>query len=736
MAPKTSAAPKALEDLLAKARSYMPDADLSILEQAYAFAEKAHAGQKRRSGEDFVQHPLGTAFILANLQMDPVTLAAALLHDTVEDTPVRLKEVEKQFGEEIAMLVDGVSKLGRIKVKSHEEAQAKNFRKMLIAMAKDIRVIIIKLADRMHNMQTLEYMDRDKQVEKATETVEIYAPLAHRLGISQLKWELEDLAFQTLEPDKFRQIQKMVAERREEREAYSQACIDAVNAELEKVGVEADVSGRPKHFFSIYQKMSQRGKEFSELYDLTAIRVLVDTVRDCYAALGVIHALWKPVPGRFKDYIAMPKGNMYQSLHTTVIGPEGRPLEIQIRTHAMHRTGEYGIAAHWRYKEGGTKADERFDERLAWLRQMLEWQTDLKDPREFMESLKIDLFEDEVFVFTPQGDVFSLKAGSTPLDFAYAVHTDVGHHCVGAKVNNQIVPLGYELKMGDVIEILTSKSSAGPSKDWLAMVKTSRAKNKIRQFFSREDREEHEEEGRDALQKVLRRHGMSLNPAPTQKALEAIAKELNFVHAQDLYVSIGAGKTSPKQVATKVINALAKQAPPEATPAEEAIKLVSPTVPAKKRRPSPTGIRVRGVADVLVRIARCCNPVPGDEIVGFVTRGRGVSVHRKDCPNAVELKKASDDRMIEVEWDTEQAALFQVEIQVEALDRTKLLRDVSNAVSDSGVNILAANVATSKEGIATFRFIFEISNLGQLKGLIANVRRIEGVFDAHRVVPR
>lgn len=719
----------------------MPDADLSILERAYAFAQKAHAKQTRLSGAPFIEHPLGTALVLARLQMDTTTLAAALLHDTVEDTPVTLAEVKKEFGEEIAMLVDGVSKLGRIKVRSHEEAQAQNFRKMFVAMAKDIRVIIIKLADRLHNMQTVGFIDRDKQIEKARETLEIYAPLAHRLGISQLRWELEDLAFATLEPEKYRRVQMMVAERREEREAYLKKAISQLEHELAKVSVSADISGRPKHFYSIYQKMSQRGKEFHEIYDLTALRVLVDTVRDCYAALGVIHSLYKPVPGRFKDYIAMPKVNMYQSLHTTVIGPEGRPLEIQIRTQAMHRTSEYGIAAHWRYKEGtpGGKSEESFDERLSWLRQMLEWQTDLKDPREFMESLKIDLFEDEVFVFTPKGDVISLKAGSTPLDFAYAVHTDVGHHTVGAKVNNQIVPLGYELKMGDAVEILTSKSSQGPSKDWLAMVRTNRAKSKIRQFFSKESREEHEEQGRDALQKVMRKHGMSLNPAPTMRALEDIASDMNFMRVEDLLASVGAGHTSPKQVATKLINALQKRAAASGAgvggAGVEAIELAPPPKPPPKPRAARTGIRVRGVSDVLVRIARCCNPVPGDEIVGFVTRGRGVSVHRRDCPNALELTTASPDRLIDVDWDTAHQALFQVEIQVEALDRTKLLRDISTAISDAGVNILSANVSTGREGIAVLRFSFEINNLSQLSAVLANVRRIDGVFDAHRVVP-
>jgi guanosine-3',5'-bis(diphosphate) 3'-pyrophosphohydrolase len=729
MTPKTKTRHQGLEDLLTRTASYMPDADLSVLERAYAFADKAHKGQVRRSGEEFMQHPLGTALILAGLQTDLVTLTAALLHDTVEDTSVTLAQVKKEFGEEVAMLVDGVSKLGRIEFRSREEHQAQNLRKMLIAMARDIRVIVIKLADRLHNMRTVAYMDREKQIQKARETMEIYAPLAHRLGISQLKWELEDLAFQTLEPEKFRQVQKMVAERREAREAYVAECSRILQDEFTRIGLAAEVSGRPKHFYSIHEKMSQRGKEFNEIYDLSGLRILVDSVHDCYAALGAIHSLWKPMPGRFKDYIAMPKVNMYQSLHTTVIGPQGKPLEIQIRTHAMNRMGEYGVAAHWRYKEGPSKADTRFDERLSWLRQMLEWQTDLKDPREFMETLKVDLFDEEVFVFTPAGDVISLGSGSTPVDFAYAVHSDVGNHYVGAKVNNQIVPLRYELQMGDVVEVMTNKNSAGPSKDWLAVVKTSKAKNKIKQWFSKESREEHEEMGRETLQKVLRKQGMSLNPAPTMRALEQIAKDMNFAHAEDLFISIGAGKSSAKQVMTKLLSVMQKE------PAEAHEETKRPVVPVKRRRPSKTGISVRGVSDVLVRIARCCNPVPGDEVVGFVTRGRGISVHRRECPNAVELSESSPDRLIEVEWDTGQPALFQVEIQVEALDRTRLLRDVSSAVSDSGVNILAANVNTSREGIAMLRFIFEISNLSQLTGLLASVKRIDGVFDARRVLP-
>ncbi|MBN2822968.1 MAG: bifunctional (p)ppGpp synthetase/guanosine-3',5'-bis(diphosphate) 3'-pyrophosphohydrolase, partial [Coriobacteriia bacterium] len=636
-----------LEGIEAQLRRYNPVADVSGLEEAYRFALEKHAGQTRKSGEPFVNHPIEVCMILAGLNLDTATLQAALLHDVVEDSGVSLKEMRERFGPEVAALVDGVTKLGRIKFDSLAEAQSQNLRKMLIAMAKDIRVILIKLADRLHNMRTLAALDPEKRRQKAIETMEIYAPLAHRLGISSIKWELEDLAFYYLEPRKFQQIQKMVAESRAAREEYLERVIRQLSEELEAIGVESDISGRPKHLYSIYQKMTQRGKDFSEIYDLIALRVIVDSVKDVYGALGTVHSIWKPVPGRFKDYVAMPKFNMYQSLHTTVIGPAGRPLEIQIRTEEMHRTAEYGIAAHWRYKEGG-RADESFDERLAWLRQMLEWQTELKDPREFMEALKIDLFEDEVFVFTPKGDVQSLRRGSTPIDFAYAIHTEVGHHCVGAKVNGSIVPLGYELQMGDRVEILTNKSS-GPSRDWLNIVKTSSARSKIRTYFTKVNRVDDLQNGRDELTRILRKQGMGLGSQGMNKALDAVAAEMNLQTSDDLLASIGAGKTSPKQVMTKLIKHMAKDtvSPKEAEERTPALLPTTPmTPPRSKRRRTQSGVRVKGIDDLLVRLARCCNPVPGDEIVGFVTRGRGVSVHRKDCPNAKDLL-AQAERIID-----------------------------------------------------------------------------------------
>lgn len=716
-----------IKELIEKVKSYNPKADTALIEQAYHFARDSHRDQYRKSGEEFIEHPLAVAGILADIQMDTITIVAALLHDVVEDANIPLSEIKNKFGVEVSDLIGGVTKLSKLRYRSQEEAQAENLRKMFLAMAKDIRVILIKLVDRLHNLETLSSLAKEKQKEKARETLEIYAPLAHRLGIYQLKWQLEDLAFAALEPTIYKQIQKMVLEKRQEREEYLKEVINTLKKELKRVGIKnADITGRAKHFYSIYEKMKRKEKEFFEIYDLTAVRILVDSVKDCYGALGALHALWKPVPGRFKDYIAMPKFNMYQSLHTTVIGPKGRPLEVQIRTYQMHRTAEYGIAAHWRYKEGVKDADKA-EERLSWFRQMLEWQTELKDPREFMEALKIDLFQDEVFVFTPKGDVISLPAGATPLDFAYAIHTDVGNNCVGAKVNNKIASLGYHLQMGDIVEVMTSKSSSGPSRDWLGMVQTSRARSKIRQFLTKEIKEDSAHLGREALTKLLRKHGLTLRVALDSQMMEKIAGDLNFQKIDDLYASIGTGKTSPKHVVTRIINALARETP-AAELKEEKIEL--PTRPV--RRPSATGVRVKGIEDVLIRLAHCCNPVPGDKIIGFVTRGRGVSVHRKDCSNVRQLMNFPD-RIIDVFWEVKPTSTFQVEIQVEAIDRTKLLRDISTAISDAGVNIISASVNTTKEGLAIFRFIFEIGNLAHLKNILEDIKKIDAVFDAYRI---
>ncbi len=724
--------PTTLAEIEARVREYNPVADLTGLDKAYDCAVSAHEGQMRKSGEPFINHPVEVCLILAELHLDTATLKAALLHDVVEDSSVEMSEIREQFGDEVAALVDGVTKLGKIKFDTLAEQQSENLRKMLIAMAKDIRVILIKLADRLHNMRTLSALPPERRKEKARETMEIYAPLGHRLGISSIKWELEDLSFYYLEPRKFHQVQKMVAESREAREAYLKQVIEQLSGELAQFGIESDISGRPKHLYSIYQKMTRKGKDFNEIYDLIALRVIVDSVKDCYGTLGTVHSIWKPVPGRFKDYVAMPKFNMYQSLHTTVIGPAGRPLEIQIRNEEMHRTAEYGIAAHWRYKEGG-RGDESFDERLAWLRQMLEWQTELKDPREFMEALKIDLFEDEVFVFTPKGDVVSLRRGSTPIDFAYTVHTEVGNHCVGGKVNGAIVPLGYELQMGDRVEIMTNKNSS-PSRDWLNIVKTSRARSKIRAHFSKESREDDLACGRDELGKVMRKHGVGLGSAATSRALEAVSKEMNYVSGDDVLAGIGAGKISPKQVATKLLKHMSIEAPKQEKQ-HEGLPPDQPMVAPRAKRRRPTGgVKVKGIDDILVRLARCCNPVPGDEIVGFVTRGRGVSVHRKDCPNAQDLLR-TPERIIDVDWDRGSESTYQVEIMIEALDRMRLLQEVSSTLAEAGVNILSASIVTSREGISMMRFLFELGNMDQLQSVLKEVRAINGVFEADRMLP-
>jgi guanosine-3',5'-bis(diphosphate) 3'-pyrophosphohydrolase len=723
-----------LEQLEERVVGYSPAADLPLLRRAYDFAARAHEGQLRNSGEPFLVHPVEVCSILAEMHLDMPTLVAGLLHDTVEDSSATVEQVRAEFGEEVAALVDGVTKLGKIKFDTRDEAQSQNLRKMLIAMAKDIRVILIKLADRLHNMRTIEFLAPDRQRDKAIETMEIYAPLAHRLGISQVKWELEDLAFKVLEPAKYQQIQRLVADSRTAREAYLKQVISELTSQLEQVGIRAEISGRPKHFYSIYQKMSQKGKDFNEIYDLIALRIIVGSVKDCYGALGTVHSIWKPVPGRFKDYVAMPKFNMYQSLHTTVIGPAGRPLELQIRTEEMHRTAEYGIAAHWRYKEGGARGDESFDERLAWLRQMLEWQTELKDPREFMEALKIDLFEDEVFVFTPKGDVVSLRKGSTPIDFAYQIHTEIGNHTVGAKVNGSIVPLGYELQMGDRVDIMTNKSS-GPSRDWLNVVRTSSARSKIRSYFSKVSRTDDLARGKDELQKILRKQGLSMGSSAGAKALAHVAKEMNFAESNDLVAHIGAGKVSAKLIVGKLIKLLAGAEPVPVEPEKPEFTPLTPMLaPRSRRRKSPTGVRVKGIDDLLVRLAHCCNPVPGDPLVGFVTRGRGVSVHRASCPNARELLK-TPERIIEVEWDTGASTTYQVEIYIEARDRTGLLRDVTVALAEAGVNVLSANIATDKQGITTMRFLFELGNMEQLGAVLQRVRTLDGVFAADRMMP-
>ncbi len=669
------------------------------------------------------------AEILAELRLDTTTVEAALLHDTVEDTTVTVDDIEAEFGDEVARIVDGLTKLERFKFRSREQQQAENVRKMIVAMAGDIRVLLIKLADRLHNMRTLGALPVQKQRTIATETLEIYAPLANRLGVQEVKWELEDLSFKYLHPGPYREIASLVDARRDERTALIEDVTSQLRTKLKELGIKADVDGRPKHLYSIYEKMVIRGKEFNEIYDLVGVRVQVESLRDCYAALGAVHALWKPIPGRFKDYIAMPKSNMYQSLHTTVVGPTGRPLEIQVRTRDMHRTAQFGIAAHWRYKEGTKQAKEAAD--MAWLGQMMDWLKDMADPREFMEGLRIDLSGGRIFVFTPKGDVVNLPQGATPVDFAYAVHTDVGHRTIGAKVAGKLVPLDYELQTGDAVEILTSKAQGeGPSQDWLQFVATPRARNKIRQWFARGRREDAMEHGKDQLQRLMRKQNLPFKRLATDEALRQVAEEMKYPDLESLYVALGEGHVSPQSVMARLSRLVSDTSEEDEEPTE--VPLARPV------RIGPTdvsqGVVVRGLPDVWVRLGRCCTPVPGDEIVGFVTRGQGVSVHRTDCPNVKSLRE-EPERMIEVTWAEGKPTTFTVAIQVEALDRTRLLSDVATVLSDNHVNILSATSTTGRDRITRLRFTFELGDIAHLSSVLASVKRVDGVYDAYRVVP-
>ncbi len=718
---------KKINSLIEKIKEYNPKLDEALLVKAYEFAKLYHSEQFRASGEAFIEHPVQVAFILADLQMDEASIVAALLHDLLEDTDVELKQLDEHFGKEITSLIEGLTKLSKIQFKSQREHQAENLRKMFLAMAKDLRVVLIKLADRLHNMRTLRYLSDEKRQRIALETREIYAPLAHRLGVFQLKWQLEDLAFETLEPNKYAQISKMIDQKRAERERYIKQAIRFISKHLKSLKIEAEVSGRVKHFYSIYQKMANRSKDFNEIYDLLAIRIMVEKTSDCYAVLGALHSIYIPIPGRFKDYIAVPKANMYQSLHTTLVGEEGRPLEVQIRTSDMHRVAEFGVAAHWTYKEGvrGKKREEQ----QAWIKQVLQQNTS-GDSAEFLEDLKQDLFEQEVFLFTPQGDVKSLPRGATPIDFAYSIHTEVGHSLIGAKVNNKIVPLEYKLQMGDIVSILTSKNATGPGKDWINIVKTSKARNRIKQFFSKEIKEDSVQIGKDELVKALRKFKIKFVISKQQKMLEEIAKKLNFKAVNDLMASIGGGKTSAKQIATKIVNEL--NANEEPLEEESVVKKAAPAA-TKSKTSSKTGVAVKGINEVLVRLARCCNPVPQDDIIGFVTRGRGVSVHRSDCSNVASIKEMAPDQLIDVYWNIDKPLNFNVEVQVEALDRVKLLKDISTVISDSGVSIVSANVSTTKDGFAICRFVIEIASIGYLDNILKNIKKVDTVFDAYRI---
>jgi len=714
-----------IAELVQKVRTYDPSLDGSWLMRVYDMANRAHEGQRRASGESYIEHPLAVAGILADLEMDRQTIAAALLHDVVEDTSLTTEQVAAEFGEEIANLVDGVTKLTRIPYQSKEEAQVENLRKMFMAMAKDIRVIIIKLADRLHNMRTLGSLPPSKQLAIARETLDIYTPIAHRLGIWKIKWEMEDLCLRYIDPEGYREIVERVAKTRKERESTVETVIGSLNDEFKQLGIHAEIHGRPKHFYSIYTKM-KKGRDFSTIYDLTAIRIIVDSVKDCYAALGTVHALWTPLPGRFKDYIAMPKPNMYQSLHTTVVGPEGEPLEIQIRTWEMHRTSEYGIAAHWRYKEGG-KADQ-FENKLSWLRALLEWQKDMRDSRVFMENLKLDLFDSQVFIFSPRGDVFSMPAGGTPLDFAYNVHTDVGNHCVGARVNGRIVPLDHTMQNGDICEILVNKSSGRPSLDWLSIVKTSSAKHKIKQWFRKERREENVLAGQEAIEKELARQHISLSTL-SGEIIERIAKRLNYPTPTDLFAAVGFGDASGTSVANRIKDELKS----DNVVAFQAITR-PPSVSRRVARKT-SGIRIAGVDDVLVRLSKCCSPVPGDPIIGYVTIGKGVSVHRADCPN-VAYMTATPERMLEATWVGKTEITHAVDIEVEALDRPALLQDVMAVFAELKTLVSSVTARVKRDRHALVSLTVQIRDLEHLHAILRKLETLKDVRRVYRVTKR
>jgi GTP pyrophosphokinase len=721
-----------LEPLIKTVRGTHPKADIRLIERAYEVAAHWHAHQKRKSGDPYITHPLAVATILAELGMNTETICAALLHDTVEDTAYTLAELRREFDEDVAALVDGVTKLDRVKY--GESAEAETVRKMVIAMSRDIRVLVIKLADRLHNMRTLRYLPREKQERKARETLEIFAPLAHRLGMNTIKWELEDLAFATLYPKRHDEIARMVSERAPRRELFLQEVVKEVRVDLHEAKIKgARVTGRPKHYYSIYQKMIARNVGFEEIYDLVGIRVLVDSVRDCYAALGTIHARWNPIPGRFKDYIAMPKFNMYQSLHTTVIGPEGKPVELQIRTWGMHRRAEYGVAAHWKYKEeslvpGGRNGASGTD--MVWLQQLVDWQRETADPAEFLESLRFDLGAAEVYVFTPKGEVKPLPQGATPVDFAYAIHTEVGHRTIGARVNGRLVPLESALDNGDTVEIFTSKApDAGPSRDWLGFVKSARARNKIRHWFSKERREAAAENGKTAIARAMRKQGLPLQRMATGDALLAIATEMRFADLSALYAAVGEGHVSAQSVVSKLVQSVGGVAGAQDDLAETTL----PTRPPRPRPARDSGVVVEGAADVWARLSRCCTPVPGDEITGFVTKGHGVSVHRSDCTNLRHLLDSEPERLVAVRWSPTEDSLFLVAIQVEALDRTGLLSDVTRSISDQHVNILSASVTTTRDRVAVSKFTFEMGDPKHLGHVLRAVRAIDGVYDVYRV---
>lgn len=716
-----------VDEVIKKASTYMPPEDVTLISNAYQLAAKAHEGQIRKSGVPYIMHPIAVAGILVNLRLDATTVAAGFLHDVVEDTEITLDMLRQQFGEDVAALVDGVTKLEKIKYKSKEEQLAENHRKMLVAMAQDIRVILIKLADRLHNMRTLKHMSEEKQREISDETLEIFAPLAHRLGIASVKWELEDISLRYLNPQQYYRIVNLMQKKRTEREEYISEATDMIQEKLKELHIEADISGRPKHIFSIYKKMTSQSKQFNEIYDLLALRIIVHDIRDCYAVLGIVHTLWKPMPGRFKDYIAMPKANMYQSLHTTVIGPKGDPLEVQIRTMEMHQTAEIGIAAHWAYKEGTGQVKGSFEEKIGNLREIIQGgQEEAPNAQEFMESLKQDLFSDTVFVFTPKGEVIELPKGSVPLDFAYRIHSAVGNRCIGAKVNGKIVPLDHALKTGDIVEILTSKHSYGPSQDWLKIAKSAQARNKIKQWFKREKREENVAKGKEMIEAEIKSRGFELKEAQTEENYEEAANKFNFQSIEDMYAAVGYGGLTASQVVSRLTEKLRREREEQALPEFKSL----PT--HQQSTKSESGVRVKGVDNLLVRLSRCCTPVPGDDIIGFITRGRGVSIHRRDCPNI--LTDDCSERLIQVEWEGDLKHNYNVDIEITGHDRSGLLNDVLQVVGETKTNITAVTGKADKNRVATILMTISISNIDHLQKVVERIKRIKDIYSVRRIL--
>ena len=731
---------KELQEILDKIKKYAPNADVTPVIKAYELAKSAHAGVFRKSGEPYIIHPIAVANILADLELDMEVIAAGLLHDVVEDTPYTYEDITELFGKDIADLVDGVTKLGKIKYQTKEESQAENLRKMFLAMAKDIRVILIKLADRLHNMRTLKFMPEEKAKYKAKETLEIYGGIAHRIGISKIKWELEDLALKYIDPEGSRELSDKITMKRSKRQEYIDKIVHLLEEKFKEVDINCEVSGRPKHFYSIYKKMKKKNKTFEEIYDLTAVRIIVDTVKDCYAVLGMVHTMWIPMPGRFKDYIAMPKPNLYQSLHTTVIGPDGEPVEIQIRTHEMHEIAENGIAAHWKYKEGITgNQDAKMEQKLKWLRQMMEWEKDVQDPHEFLDALKDDVFNSQVYVFTPKGDVIELPAGSTPIDFAYRVHTNVGNKCTGAKINGKIVPINYKLQNGEIVEVITSSNSTGPSRDWLNIVQTPTARNRIRQWFKKERREENIERGTDILEKEFKRYNIPYKNSSIQKFLNQVAKKFNQPTLEDLIATIGYGGIATSQVMPKVrdfYNKEVNRQEKEKRMQEKEDKIkknFDEHEYAKKRKKKDNGITVKGLDNILVRFAKCCNPLPGDDIVGYITKGRGVAIHRRDCPNIKLDDEFLQNRLVEVEWNNPEKSKFEGEVKIIAVDRVGLLNDIIHVVSMEKLSISGINCRVLKDNTANISLLVEVNDISELKQLMKKIKSIPGVDDVSRM---